>query len=51
MKIARMNLDGNDREVLLDLIEQLRKSIAKKNSKSNTSIDALLDIINNKRNG
>jgi DNA primase len=51
MKIIRMNLDGNDREVLLDLIEQLRKSIAKKNSKSNTSIDALLDIINNKRNG
>ncbi len=51
MKIARMSLDNNGTEVLLDCIDSLKKSVEKKKSESIDSFEALNAILQNKRKG
>ena len=50
MKLARMNLENNGDEVLLESINALKSSMLKKTVTSCTSIDQLNDLINKLRN-
>ncbi len=50
MKISRMELSDNGTEVLLDSINKLRRSVAKKNNEKNSSLDSLAKLIEQKRN-
>ena len=50
MKIARMELTENGNEVLLDSIDSLKKTVRKKLSKENNTIEGLNAVIDNIRN-
>ena len=49
MKIRRMELSSNDDSVLLECIDNLKKSVDKKVSEKNVSMDSLNAIISKKR--
>ena len=51
MRIPRMTLSNNDSGVLLDAISALKRSVDKKNAEKTDSIDALLALVDKKRNG
>ena len=49
MKIRRMELSSNDDSVLLECVDNLKKSVDKKNSEKADTIDKLNEILSNKR--
>jgi hypothetical protein len=49
MKISRMELTENGGAVLLDCISALKKSVRKKNSENNSSLDSLAKLVESKR--
>ena len=49
MKIRRMELSSNDDSVLLECIDNLKKSVDKKNSEKTDTIDKLNEILSKKR--
>lgn len=50
MKIRRMELSSNDDTVLVECIDNLKKSVDKKTSENADTIDKLNEILNKKRN-
>ena len=50
MKGARMELSENGDNVLLDSIENLKKSVIKKQSEKNSSIEDLKKLLETKKN-
>ena len=49
MKIRRMELSSNDEIVLLECIDNLKKSVDKKTSEKTDTIDKLNEILSKKR--
>jgi DNA primase len=50
MKSVRMELSENGDKVLLDSIDNLKKSVSKKLNEKNSSLDSLLNLIKSKQN-
>ena len=50
MKSSRMELSENGDQVLLDSIDNLKKSVSRKNYEKNSSLDSLLELIKSKQN-
>ena len=50
MKSVRMELSENGDEVLLDSIDNLKKSVSKKLNEKNSSLDSLVNLIKSKQN-
>ena len=49
MKIGRMTLTENGNEVLRDTIDNLKRSVSKKNNEKNNSLDSLARLLEQKR--
>ena len=49
MKVSRMKLSSNDDKVLLECIDNLKKSVDKKNSENTNTIDKLDELLFKKR--
>ena len=49
MKINRMELTDNGSEVLIDIIERLKRSVSKKNNEQNSSFENLAKLIERKK--